>query len=106
MPVRSLYRRLDLFNYKRIKDESELEPSRWGVAVSCIAAIVMALLFFAEFTAFLNKDVHSEIVLDSSLDQHLRVHFNLSVPKYDGDTTSDDHSTNSLYLVYVLTWTD
>eukprot|EP01138_Halocafeteria_seosinensis_P014264 gb/GECG01014564.1/.p1 GENE.gb/GECG01014564.1/~~gb/GECG01014564.1/.p1 ORF type:complete len:621 (+),score=66.97 gb/GECG01014564.1/:1-1863(+) len=76
---RSLFRRLDLFNYKRIKDESELESSRWGVAVSCLAALVMAMLFFAEFTEYLKKEIQSEIVLDSSLDQELTIHFNLSL---------------------------
>ncbi len=86
----SLYRNIDLFLHKRIRHLDEYEASKWGAAVSVAAVVLSFYLVLQEGLNYMTPSVHSDIMMDTSIDSHLDVHFNVTFPNLPCQFTSVD----------------
>lgn len=77
--------------YKKIPEDLTVSTAP-GVGLSVAGCFIMLILFILEFNAYLTVDYKHEIVMDTGLDEMLRINFNVTVPDLPCEFASIDVS--------------
>ena len=66
------------------------------LAVTLISSVIIAVLFISEFTLYLDVNTKTELVVDVTRDQKMRINFNITFPRLSchGEASADVRSAS------------